>query len=314
MSENTPNPFQPVLFFLSKIFILIGMVLVFTFISMGLAMFISKVIMGVDVFANPSILNEFETNPAVLRTLKLIQIFNTIGGFLLPALLFPRSLGQKAPLFLHTRLFPDWRAFLIAAGILFASMPLISALITWNEAYVFPASFAELEHKLRAAQDSAEHLTRAFIKTDSLSGFLTNLFIVALLPAICEEFFFRGALMRFLMLCMRNKHLVIALTALIFSVLHGEFFGILPRFALGLFLGYMTLYSGSLWPSILAHFLNNGLALLAEYMHFDQSGIEIFSESYVFPIYWVLISAGITVGLIWLMKKTHIKNFYDNGE
>lgn len=314
MSENTLQPFQPVLYFISKIFILVGMVLIFTFAFMGVGMFLSKYIFGVDVIREPSLLNEFGNNIYVLRSLKLIQVLNTIGGFLLPAILFSRALQQKPNLFIRYAVKPRWTSVIVALLIMLISSPLISALIQWNEAYKFPAAMADLEYKLRATQTAAEELTAAFIKTENMGGLLLNLFIVALLPAVCEEFFFRGAFMRFLMICIKNKHISVMLTALVFSVMHGEFYGLLPRFVLGLFLGYIAWFSGSIWPAVAAHFLNNGLALTASYYHWDQSGIAIFDEHFVFPKYAVVLSAGLTAGLIWWMRIESRKALNYNGE
>lgn len=314
MSDSAPNPFQPVLFFISRVFILIGMVLVFTFVSIGVAMLLGKVIFGVDVVQNPGILNAYEGDPKVLSVLKFVQFFNTIGGFLIPAFLFPRALRYNAGYFLHSKPARGVLPYLIAIVMMLISIPLVSAAISWNEAYTFPASFASLEHQLREAQASAEALTKAFIRSDTTGVFLLNLVLVAILPAICEEFFFRGALMRFLMMVLRSRHLAIALTALIFSVLHGEFYGILPRFILGLFLGYIAYYTGSLWPAIGAHFLNNGLALTGEYLHLDESGISVFAASYSFPIYAVIISTVGTIGLIYLLWLRRDVSADHNGE
>ncbi len=302
MSENTLQPFQPVLFFVSKVFILIGMVLVFTFGFMGIGMVLSKYIFEVDIISNPGLLNDYETNPYVLKSLKLIQSFNMIGGFLLPAFLFSKALQQQPDRFIGYVFKPDYRFVLIALGIMLVSTPLISALIEWNEAYTFPASMASMEQKFKATQAEAENLTKAFVATDNIGGLLLNMVVVALLPAICEEFLFRGALMRFLMMCMKNKHLVVVLTAMVFSVMHGEFYGLLPRFMLGVFLGYITWFSGSIWPAVAAHFLNNGLALLAIYFKWDSSGIAVFDSSYSFSMIWVVLSALTTFGLVILLK------------
>ena len=185
------------------------------------------------------------------------------------------------------------------------STPLIANLIHWNEAYTFPPTLADLEHKLRVMQTSAEQISNAFVKADGMGELLINMFIVALVPAVCEEFFFRGALMRFLMLCIKNKHISVWITAFVFSMMHGEFFGLIPRMALGVFLGYIALYSGSIWSAVVAHFLNNGLALLSIYYKWNASGIAFLDESYVFPVYMVAISVLGTLGLIYIIQKTN---------
>ena len=305
MSENTLQPFQPVLFFISKVFILIGMVLVFSFAFLGIGLVACKYLFEVDALTNQSILNEYESNIYVLRSLKFIQVLNTIGGFLLPAVLFSKACNKAPSTFIGYATKPSLINILIGIGIMLVSTPLIANLIHWNEAYTFPPKLAELEHKLRDMQTSAEQISNAFVKADGIGALLLNMVIIALVPAVCEEFFFRGALMRFLMLCIKNKHVSVWVTALIFSMMHGEFFGLIPRMVLGVFLGYIAWYSGSIWPAVVAHFLNNGLALISIYFKWNTSGIAFLDDSFVFPIYLVVVSTVITIGLIFFLKRNN---------
>ena len=86
------------------------------------------------------------------------------------------------------------------------------------------------------------------------------------MPAIGEEFFFRGVLQRLFSEWFRNAHVAIIVTAFIFSAIHFQFYGFIPRFLLGLFLGYMFYWSGTLWLPIIIHFINNGLAVLVAFL------------------------------------------------
>lgn len=103
------------------------------------------------------------------------------------------------------------------------------------------------------------------------------------------------------MMCLRNKHLAIIFTGVLFSMMHGEFYGLLPRFVLGVFLGYIAYYSGSIWPAVAAHFLNNALALMSAHFHWGESGIAILDDRYVFEWYWIVCSSLCTIGLFYLL-------------
>ncbi len=84
---------------------------------------------------------------------------------------------------------------------------------------------------------------------------------IALAPAICEEILFRGVLTRGLA---THFHPVVAIvmSAAMFSIYHLQPIQMLPTFTLGLMFGLVTLRSGSAFPTMLAHLLNNMIALL----------------------------------------------------
>jgi len=90
--------------------------------------------------------------------------------------------------------------------------------------------------------------------------------VLAILPALGEELVFRGFLLRYFSNFIRNIHVNIFLVALLFSAMHMQFYGFLPRFALGLMLGYLFVWSGTLWLPVLVHFLNNSIPVVVYYL------------------------------------------------
>jgi len=82
--------------------------------------------------------------------------------------------------------------------------------------------------------------------------------------------FFRRVIQKKLKNILRNPHIAILITSFIFSAIHMQFFGFLPRFFLGMVLGYLFYYSGNLWMSVIAHFINNALAILLMYLPFTE--------------------------------------------
>ena len=101
---------------------------------------------------------------------------------------------------------------------------------------------------------------------DGIGDLVVNLIIVALLAAVGEELLFRGSMQNIFLEWTKNKHAAVWITAVLFSALHAQFYGFLPRMLLGVVLGYLYIWSGSLWLSMLFHFLNNGLAVLFSYL------------------------------------------------
>jgi hypothetical protein len=137
---------------------------------------------------------------------------------------------------------------------------------------------------------------------------LLNLFICAALPAIGEEFFFRGTLQQLFNQWFKNKHVAIIVTAFLFSAIHLQFYGFIPRFLLGLYLGYLFVWTGSLWAPIFAHFLHNGISVGIQYFA-NQQGIEpemnyLLTDELPMLIISIVIS---TVGIFLLWQLNHSK-------
>lgn len=156
--------------------------------------------------------------------------------------------------------------YLISVLLIIVSMPFITQLTEWNEAMKFPESLSSLEELIRELEDMAQAETEKMLKTDTWGGLIANLIVIALIAAVGEELTFRGVLQPWMIKVCRNPHVGIVLGAIVFSALHFQFFGFVPRFVLGLMLGYLAYVSKSLWPSMLLHFINNGTAVVAMFL------------------------------------------------
>lgn len=186
---------------------------------------------------------------------------------------------------------------LIGATLMFVSLPVTNQLTAWNEAMDFGTVFEKLEEYLKSLEEAAQAATEKMLKADHLGGLLFNLLIIALIPAVGEELTFRGMLQQGLSRRM-NPHVAIILAAAIFSFIHFQFYGFLPRMFLGILLGYMFYVSGSLWTSILMHFVNNGTAVVLYYLN-DKGIINVDVDHFgAMPPTMVVISAAVTIALI----------------
>ena len=144
---------------------------------------------------------------------------------------------------------------LAIVGILLA-MPFVFWLGKLNEGIPLP-------HALNKLEEDTAKLMNAFLKVKSTIDIVINVFIIALLPAVAEELCFRAALQRIMINICRSPWVGIVITAILFSSLHLQFSGFLPRMFLGVVLGAFYWYSGSIWTSILAHFVNNAVQVIA---------------------------------------------------
>ena len=182
--------------------------------------------------------------------------------------------------------------------IMFAAMPLISQLTVWNENMQLPASLSKIEELMKTAEEQAQQQTEQMLDVTTFGGLIANLVVIALIAAIGEELTFRGVIQQFLTKICKNAHVAIILSAAIFSAIHFQFYGFLPRFVLGIFLGYFFYMTKSLWTSILMHFANNALAVTAYYLN-NIGAIDIEVDSMgAAPWGMTIISVLVCIALI----------------
>ena len=131
---------------------------------------------------------------------------------------------------------------------------------------------SSIETWMRNSESQANEITEAFLSTKSIGGLIGNIFIVAVLPAIGEELLFRGLLQGLIKKMTGNFHWAIWVTAALFSALHLQFFGFLPRMLLGAFFGYLLEWTGTLWLPVIAHFINNASGVVIFF--FTGTGLE----------------------------------------
>ena len=193
--------------------------------------------------------------------------------------------------------------FAVLAFIL--SYALASFLSQWNKGMELPASMHEVERLLRSMEDAALETTGLLLSGKTVGILLLNLIIVAGFAAVSEEMFFRGALQQFIQEKFPDGHAAVWITALVFSLVHFQFYGFLPRLLLGALLGYLFLYTRNLWVPILFHFINNAFIIVVHYFFGDSEWMRRIEEMPVNG--WFLLAAGVsavcTLLLFWGYRK-----------
>jgi len=197
------------------------------------------------------------SNQAFVNYLKLIQLFTAVGLFITPTLLYAYLCNFDLKLRLNFSK-QTLRQLLLAIAIMLLINPFISFLYEWNMSFNLP-------DWLMAYDLKAELLITSFMRMNSLPDLGFNLLVLAIVPAIGEELLFRGYLQQKFEKWLGKPQLAIIITAILFSAIHLQFQGFLPRFILGLVLGYFMYWSGSLWLPIIAHFCNNAMAVIFVY-------------------------------------------------
>ncbi len=251
---------------LAKLFFFIGIIIAALLFSSLLGVLILLVLHGPGGLSAIADVSSY-ADPAVVTELKLVQIINQVFGLLLPAAIFVLLTDTNYRKYFSAK--KSYMTYLLVLSAIFmlVSQPAIGWLGELNQRMILPASFSGLEQWLKDSETKNTLLTDAFLSTTSLSGLAVNILMIAILPALAEEIVFRGALQPVLISLLKNKHAGVILAAAVFAAIHMQFYGFLPRFALGLAFGYLFLWSSNLWLPISAHFVNNLLSVLAEFFY-----------------------------------------------
>ena len=234
-------------------------------------------------------------------SLKWLQLFQTIGTFLLPPIIcaWIWSENHRPTEWLQLNRSIGWKPYVFAFLLMICAIPAINLLADLNSRIELPESIGFIEQKLKQMEERAEALTDQFLQADTIGGILINIGLMALLPALAEEFSFRGTLQQIL----GNKHTAIWVTAFIFSAIHLQFYGFIPRMLMGAMFGYVFVWTGSLWAPVVMHFTNNGLVVITYYILGENSSADTIGAG---TTWWLgLISLLITsLGLLIFYRRT----------
>lgn len=234
------------------------LILFFTCAAIGsfIALAVGAAMLGIPVLEMTPLLTKADSSQA--PALKAMQTIASAFTFLVPSLVFIFLFGRKNVNGLLLRN----GGFLMLLGPIYiitasAWIDIASQLNEW----LIPAG-SLVETMFKSAEESAMAMTKVMLQSNGSLDFALTFLCIAVLPAIFEEVFFRGTMQPLLAKATKNVHLAIWITAALFSAFHMQFYGFLPRLLLGAIMGYLTIWSGSLWTAIGAHFFNNALAVI----------------------------------------------------
>jgi len=243
-------------------------------------------------------------DPDYVAASKLIQILGSVGTFIVPALLFSYLFEGDLFSYYKFRNHTGMVSMLLVVLMMISIIPFINYLAEINIKMEIP--IRALDQLLRTLENTAEEMMVAFTATKSIGGLLVNLLMIAVIAAVGEELIFRGLLQRLMIQMVNNFHLAIVITALLFSAFHFQFFSFLPRFVLGLILGYLMFYGRSIWYPILAHFVNNAMGVI--YYYFNSRGsaddmLEEIGTSTLIPVAAVIsLALFLILGALWYYR------------
>lgn len=210
-------------------------------------------------------------NPQYYNAIMAMQVVSTLFIFFLPVYFFALICYRNPSKFIGFSTSVNQKQILLLFAIFALVFPLAGALAELNKIIPIPKAW---ELKFKAMESARSAQESALININSFSKYIISMIVIGLLPGIFEEVSFRGGLQNILARWSKNPWLAIIVTAVLFSAIHGSYYGFLVRFALGVVLGLVFYYSKSIWLSILFHFLFNGVQVTAMYLTTSANGVK----------------------------------------
>jgi len=235
--------------------------------------------------------------------LMVLQSISHLFTFLIPSLIYWKWSEKHRIEEFVKRPSPSFWVLAIVFLTVLAFMPFNSWIIEWNSALHLPEGLYRIEDWMVQKEIELANLTHFLTNIDTSIKLIVALVVVAIIPAIGEEVLFRGIIQRKIFHKVEDMHVAIWITAALFSAIHLQFFGFVPRLLLGAMFGYMYAWTRNLWAPIFAHFINNAVTVVVVYLSHRQV-IDVDIEKAESSVPWVgaLLSLLFTIGLLFNLK------------
>ena len=288
---------------LSSIFIIIGLVLVGMVVGNIFAAIVMVLVSGIDLHDFANLNQSIMASPTGWLSMILGQGVAAIFTFIATAWLYWTVIEKKNMSELNFKTLPTPVIFILVIAAQFIFMPFNGWLQAINENMVLPASLKGLEDFMKSMEDSLADVTKFLTTFNSFGEYLLALVVIAVIAGIGEELIFRGLIQRKLFLGTKNIHVAIWGAAFIFSFIHFQFYGFLPRMFLGALFGYLYFWTGNLWIPIAAHIFNNAFAVTIMYLiHLGKVSPEVENMD-TLPVPFTIISFIMGISMLLIIKR-----------
>ena len=242
-------------------------------------------------------------SPTLITVIRGMQIIQFVSLFLIPTFICAWLFSTDSKKYFGLKKPSNMAYFVVAAGILLLSLPLVSFLGELNRNVQFPAGIANW---MKDQEDEAAKTIKALLSKHTIKDLILNIVCIAGLAAVGEELLFRGVAQRLLIKWFKSPWAGIIIAAFLFSAMHVQFYGFLPRFVLGILLGVIYWYSGSLWTAMLAHFIYDAALIVLVYFN-----PESLNDENTLNLSNIALGAAISFALvvflvIWMKKKSTV--------
>ncbi len=244
-----------------------------------------------------------------LAFLRYIVVVQDVAIFIVPALIIIYLMRPVNRNVIPDYKIPHLKEVVLVIILAFFLFPITNFTGQLNSEMHLPGWMSGVQKWMVEKEDQADGLISLLISSNTFGVMLLNIAVIAVLPAIGEELIFRGVFQKIFYKVFKSGHPAVWLIAFIFSAVHFQFLGFLPRFILGLVFGYLYLWSGTLWLPVTAHFVNNAVPVVGTYFH----AIDISGSSSGLSLWKQLAELAIPV-IVCLGILLYIRDRYKKGQ
>jgi len=275
---------------------------------------IVQILMGMQMIPKNTGFNGIEKaimeaikKPENINLMRWMQFFSTFFLFFVPAFIYSWICNGKNIFWLGFNKYINGFQILIGFLVMFSANLMAEPLAEFSKSFV--SHFHQLNTWALSLEKSYNENVMIFSKMNGASDLFMALFIMAFLPAFFEEVFFRAALQNLLVNWWKKPILAIAVSSLLFSLVHGSIFLFLSRAILGFALGLLYYKSKNIWVNIIAHFLNNGIIIVMMFIFSLQNKKIDINDVELKTDWWFVFLAG---GLLVILFKSFDKYSENN--
>ena len=286
------------------------------FIGMAFGLFMIMTLVGTVILSKLTGVSLLEVrdidkwnanDPRMIYFIRGLLLIQFLGLFLIPSMLFAYFSDPRPFHYLGLKYPKKHIYWLLGIVVMFISIPLVEYIGVLNQ----KINFGTDTHKwMKGMEEEATKQIQFMLARHTPGELITNLIFISVFAGVGEEIFFRGVLQRIFIRVFRNPWMGIVLTAAIFSAFHFQFFGFFPRLALGIVLGAIYWYSGSLWTAILAHFIYDAFIIVLIYLNpslIKNPEQSLMNPHTLLPV--AIASLSLTIFMLWVMKKNSTASY-----
>jgi hypothetical protein len=235
-------------------------------------------------------------------TARIAVMMQDVFALVVPAIVTAVVITRRPAEFLAVKTAPQFKSIIIAILTLIAATPAMNLIIHWNESISLPESMSAFEQELKMLEESSRLSVQILQGENTVLNLIVSILIIGVAAGFSEELFFRGTLQNLIHTGGYKSHYAIWITAIVFSALHLQFYGFVPRILLGAYFGYVLIWTRSLWVPISVHAFNNIAYIVAQWVatakgeptsQFDEIGTG--SSWFFVPVSILLTVCGLTI-------------------
>ena len=276
-----------------------------------MVLFICLAVLGYILTGFFTTLLIYKFGAASTRTLRVAAVVQDIFAMIAPAVITAMMVTRLPAQLLELRGGLRLPATLLALSVIVVSVPAMNCVIRLNESVSFTGSFAPIIDALRSMEENASAMIERLQGNGSWADLIVNILILGVAAGISEELFFRGALQRLMQLGGMKAHTAVWVSAIVFSAVHMQFFGFVPRMLLGAYFGYLLLWSRSIWLPAAAHAFNNTLYVIAQWYYVRHGEPEINVNNVGLGSLWPMAAVSLiaTAAIIYVVYKRRLRRY-----